>query len=323
MKVSICVPIYGVENYIERCIRSLFEQTYQNIEYIFVNDCTEDSSINILEKVILDYPEKLSSIIIISHEHNRGIAACRNTAISQCSGDFVMYVDSDDYLEKNAVELLVNKQKETDADIVSGCAIRETRDGIVLLREPEYKNQEEMLLYCIQPNLYHVVWKRLIRLSLFKDYNIQAKEGVNFGEDWQLMTQLVYYADKVTKIDDIIYHYNCLNEGSYMSQKEVKFDRRIVNQDLQSLKIVEDFFKDKDEKYMNRLMECKGAFLEYLLTVAYESKDSCYYHLLVNHILSMDKRYLEQIGWDKFKTRFINRNYIIRRLFDILHSLSH
>ena len=80
-KVSIVVPIFGVEKYIERCARSLFEQTYDKIEFIFVNDCTNDSSIVILHKVIKDYPIRHRDIKVISHESNRGLAAARNTGL--------------------------------------------------------------------------------------------------------------------------------------------------------------------------------------------------------------------------------------------------
>lgn len=320
--VSICIPIYGVEQYIERCARSVFEQTYSNIEYIFVNDCTKDRSVEILSGVMNDYPERLSAIRIISHEMNRGLAAARNTAIENCSGVFVMNVDSDDYLEKNAVELLVNKQKETGADIVSGCAIKETKDGQEVLREPDYKSKEEMIHSCIRPTLDHM-WRRIIRLSLYKENHIAAKEGVNVGEDWQVLPQLVYYAKKIAKIDDIVYHYNCMNEVSYMSQKNHSFNRIVADQDIKSLEIVENFFIDKDIQYQRTIMSFKGGFYEHYLVAAYKAKDAHYYNFIANKILAIDKLYLATIGWNKFKIRLINRNYFNRRFFDLFFSLVH
>ena len=108
-KVSILVPIYGVEQYIDRCARSLFEQTYPNLEYVFVNDCTKDRSVEVLRKVLEAYPEKGNAVKIVDHERNRGLAAARNTALAHATGEFVCLVDSDDWLELNALELLVNK----------------------------------------------------------------------------------------------------------------------------------------------------------------------------------------------------------------------
>ena len=109
-KVSICVPVYGVEKYIERCAISLFEQTYPDIDFIFVNDCTKDRSIEILEEVITRYPERQKDIKIINHAKNLGLAAARNTLIENATGEFVFIVDSDDYLALNAVELLLSEQ---------------------------------------------------------------------------------------------------------------------------------------------------------------------------------------------------------------------
>ena len=86
--VSILVPIYNVEPYIERCARSLFEQTYDNLEFVFVDDCTPDKSIQILETVITDYPNRAKQTRIIQHDHNRGLSATRNTLIYNSTGEF-------------------------------------------------------------------------------------------------------------------------------------------------------------------------------------------------------------------------------------------
>lgn len=83
-KVSVFVPVYNVELYIERCARSLFEQTYPYLEYVFVNDCTPDRSMQILQKVMEDYPERKNAVKIIHHENNIGIAATRYTFIDKC-----------------------------------------------------------------------------------------------------------------------------------------------------------------------------------------------------------------------------------------------
>jgi glycosyltransferase involved in cell wall biosynthesis len=90
-KVSILVPVYGVENYIERCARSLFEQTYENIEFVFVDDCSPDNSIQELEKIIKNYPNRKGQIKIIHHEKNIGLSGARHTAINNATGDFVIH----------------------------------------------------------------------------------------------------------------------------------------------------------------------------------------------------------------------------------------
>ena len=145
-KVSILVPIYGVEEYIERCCRSLFEQSYQNLEFIFVNDYTPDDSVEVLKTVMDHYPESKDSIRIIDHEKNQGLAASRNTGIDNSNGDFVICVDSDDWLEPRALEILVKKQLEKNADITSGQYLVHYENNECLLPERYYRHKEEMVL---------------------------------------------------------------------------------------------------------------------------------------------------------------------------------
>lgn len=90
-KISIIVPVYGVEKYIERCARSLFEQTLREIEYIFVNDGTKDRSIDVLKSVLKDYPDRISHVKILEHEINRGLPKARQTGISASTGDYLIH----------------------------------------------------------------------------------------------------------------------------------------------------------------------------------------------------------------------------------------
>ena len=103
IKVSICVPVYGAEKFMEKCARSLFEQTYHNIEYVFVNDCTPDRSIEVIRQVLLDYPQRQASVKIVEHEHNRGLSASRHTAVLHATGDYFLHFDDDDYMETDAI----------------------------------------------------------------------------------------------------------------------------------------------------------------------------------------------------------------------------
>ena len=109
IRVSVLVPYYKASDFIARCARAIFEQTYQNIEYVFVDDCSPDNSIGILENVLLEYPQRKEQVIIIKHERNKGVSAARNTALRNSSGEFAIFVDSDDDMPRDAVEKLVKK----------------------------------------------------------------------------------------------------------------------------------------------------------------------------------------------------------------------
>lgn len=249
--VSLCVPVYGVEKYIERCAVSIFEQTYENIEYIFVNDCTKDNSMKLLYEVIKRYPQKQSNIHIINHEYNRGLAAARNTAIAAAHGLFLMHVDSDDWLEKDAVEKCVALQQENDADIVSFGCWREYCDKTIVQSPPKFSSPKDMCLSLIKKkrgkqNVNVGIWGRLVRKALYTDNNIEVEEGVNMAEDYQVITKLAYYASNISVLDEPLLHYNLQNSNSYVNSISLESTR----QSERSFQIVYDFFSNKGTEYL-------------------------------------------------------------------------
>lgn len=271
--VSICVPIFGVEKYIERCAKSLFAQTYENIEYIFVDDCSRDKSVDILLNIIDENPDKL--VKIIRHKNNRGLAAARNTAIEAAHGEFIMHVDSDDWIENNAVELLIHMQHETGADIVSGLAMCHTNEGDWILCEPGYNSGIEMAKQMVEIELYHTIWRRVIRRSLYIDNNIRAIEGRNIGEDHYTLPRLAWFANQVAKVNQVIYHYNCLNSESYMRKEDVNrhFNFSKYTSDKFALDYLSSFFIDKDAAIAERIKEINVRFCIYWKTLAVKCRD--------------------------------------------------
>lgn len=118
MNISVIIPVYNVEKYVERCILSIMSQTYtESVECIVVNDCTPDNSMKIVEKMVYDYKGQIQ-FKLLYHEHNRGVAAVRNTGLDAASGDYIIHIDSDDYCEPDMLEKMYAKAVEEDADIV-------------------------------------------------------------------------------------------------------------------------------------------------------------------------------------------------------------
>lgn len=109
-KVSIIIPIYGVELFIERCAISLFEQTLDDIEYIFVDDCTMDKSVQILQGIIAKYPQRKDNVFIIRHERNKGLASARKTGLKFVHGEYVAHCDSDDWLKGICMSICTKKR---------------------------------------------------------------------------------------------------------------------------------------------------------------------------------------------------------------------
>ena len=247
--VSVAVPVYSVARYIERCARSLFEQTYDALEFVFIDDASPDESMEILNGLLSQYPARATAVKIVRHPVNRGLSAARNTALEHCTGEFITHVDSDDYLEPDAIEKLVALQAGTDADIVSGDFIRHNPDGEILETRPDYADREQVLLDLTEQIHRHEIWGRLIRRSLYTEHHVGPEEGCNVGEDWQTLVPLVYYARTLAHLGEPVYHYNCTNPASYMKQKWDKATaEKIARQDFRSLEIVKEFVEDKDAR---------------------------------------------------------------------------
>lgn len=253
-KVSILVPVYNVEQYIERCVVSLFEQTYENIEYIFVNDYTPDGSISIIKNILPKYPKRIHQVKIINHVTNKGIAAARNTAVYNSSGDYLMYVDSDDYVDVHAVERLVNKIEIENADIVI-CDYFVINSDIRLIKNSIPKGKEDYIRLLMTKQVAPSLWGKLYNATFYKNTHIQFCEAQNYGEDYAVIPRLVYYAKKVVRLRCPLYYYVQYNLGSYTKN----ITENSVNQMVWADKILEEFFSsvpDK-EKYTQALILSK------------------------------------------------------------------
>lgn len=219
--VSVLVPIYGVDKYIERCARSIFEQTYQNLEIIFVNDCTPDNSITILSKVLDGYPQRKKQTRIINHEINKGLAAARKTALLASTGYYIQNYDSDDYVEIDMIENMVHSAQAEDADITI-CdwyyVYSETDKKCYISVNPSL-SPSILLQQVISGEVHSGVVNKLIKRSLYFDNNIYPIDGLNMCEDLSVMFRLVYNADKIAYVSKPLYYYVIDRAGAYTSQK--------------------------------------------------------------------------------------------------------
>lgn len=311
--VSIAVPVYGVEKYIERCARSLFEQTYKNVEYIFIDDCSPDKSIEILEKVAENYPARMSSIRIIHNEVNKGLATTRNIAIANCSGDLVYNVDSDDYIEKETIQKLVEKQVETNADIVSAHMYINENEIDPNFIHPNYSSPNDMLLDILSQIFHHELCGRLIKKELFNHKDIKAQNGHNVGEDWLVTPKLVYYSHKIALVDDFLYHYNKTNSESYMSnilQNRCQFDE----QNIATLFYLRDFFLSHNENtYVQTLNNYLIPKVYNCLFAGLEIRNKKYYDRMVGFSMKLDSDSRMKIFGNQAKS-FIMSNYCLSLL---------
>lgn len=214
IKVSVIVPIYKVEKFIERCVRSLMGQSLQDVEYIFVDDATPDASIQILNRVIADYPDKIHSVKILTHEKNQGLPAARNTGLAAATGEYIFHCDSDDYVEPNMLESLYRVAKERQADIVWCDWYLSFETNERYMKQPSYSTPMEALKAMLGGAMKYNVWNKLVRHSLYTDNGVSFPSGYGMGEDMTMML-LFAHAQKVAYIPKAFYHYVKLNTNAF------------------------------------------------------------------------------------------------------------
>lgn len=206
IKISVIVPIYNVGKFIERCVRSLMEQTMDNVEYIFVDDASPDNSIQILQKVLSDYSGRRDNVSILAHAENKGLPAARNTGLAVATGEYIFHCDSDDFVEKDLLSTLYETACRENADIVWSDYYISYPNNERYLKQPFYDTPEAALKGMLHGRMKYNVWNKLAKRSLYTDNNITFPAGYAMGEDMTMMF-LFSYAHKVAYVGKALYHY--------------------------------------------------------------------------------------------------------------------
>ena len=205
--VSLIVPIFKVEKYIEQCARSVLGQSWPSIQFIFVDDCTPDRSIELLEALIdSEFAALKDRIQIIRKPVNEGLPQARRTGVAAATGDYILHVDSDDWIEPDAVEKLARKAGETGADVVYFFAWKEFGDGRSrVITDKEFASPQDfadaVLVHDAHPSVVLKFWRR----TLFSPEIFFPRYGQ--AEDMVQSLQLLDRASKVVRLPEPLYHY--------------------------------------------------------------------------------------------------------------------
>lgn len=209
IKVSFAVAIYNVAAYIEECVRSLYEQTLDEIEIILVDDCTPDNSIDIALRVLEEYPNRKSQVRVIRHEQNQGLSCTRHDGILSARGDYLISIDGDDFVDTRMAELMYKKAIETDADITicdyyyyyqgksQYCTL--VPDGII----GDGENVRDDIL---NRRVYPYFVSKLYRRGLFSEHDYMWPVK-NMGEDTVMSAETAFFAKRITHVDVPLYYY--------------------------------------------------------------------------------------------------------------------
>lgn len=233
MKVSIIIPVYNVSDYIERCLNSVMVQTYTNLECVIVDDCTPDDSVEKCERVIAEYngPIKFK---ILRHEHNRGLSAARNTGTAAATGEYVFYLDSDDWISDDCIQRMVNVVNQDDnIEMVMGGIERvgDENQWNHFLSEGIYTS--DFIEYACQYKIYTMAWNKLIKKDFLKKNNLFFKEGL-LHEDVLWNIQVACFLKKMAAIDYKTYFYR-IRENSIQTNKSKDFHLKYLGEVKTSL----------------------------------------------------------------------------------------
>ena len=238
--VSILIPIYNVEKYLGKCLDSVFSQTYKNVEFVFVDDCSTDNSYNVLISSIKQNNIPEYKYTIVSHKQNAGIAVSRADCIANAKGEYVQFVDSDDWIEPDMTETLVEATKSSQIDLVGCYFIKDFLSGKQTRHSENYSQScAENMVLCINYDISTVLWKMLIRRSLFSYFKITPH--VDIVEDYIISVKLYFYANSFAVVDKYMYHYVQYNEGRVSFQT-----LRSITNHIKGVKEVEEFLKTKE-----------------------------------------------------------------------------
>lgn len=252
-KISIIVAVFNIESFIERCINSILAQTYKNYEIILVDDGSVDRS-----SILCDFYEQQDNRISVIHKENGGLVSARKAGLMLAQGDYISFIDGDDWIEPQMYEHMISLAAEYHADIVlegsledvAGWTVNKTnrlRSGVydkVNLRKEVYPNMLCMEAFCsmgIQP----YIWNKLICRELAHKCVMNVDDRIRIGEDVAAVMPMIWKADKVVISDYCEYHY-CIRGASMMQQRENE------EKEWNELCILHRFLRETFSKYRNQ-----------------------------------------------------------------------
>lgn len=314
-KVSIIVPVYNVENYLAKCLNSLIDQTHQNIEILVVNDGSKDNS----EKIIQDYAQKYPEKIKPFNKENGGLSDARNFGIDQATGDYIGFVDSDDYVTPTMFEEMTALAEKYQSKMVI-CNIQKVdQNGNVTQKLTQIPNMPEKIdlekNFSVFSDLSYFACNKLFKKELFEGKRF--KKGVHF-EDIQLIPQLLLECETIAQTQN--YHYQYLERTDSITKTHNEKGLDI----LKAVRDVEEFFEQS--QYSKKAKELKNfqifegvySFLAYLAFV----KDSkIFYEMSEKLELFMKERGLKLkdiLNYSRFDKNYLLSLPLKKKIFYLL-----
>ena len=281
IKVSIIVPFYNVENYIEKCLQSLVNQTLEDIEILLVNDGSQDTS----EVIAKQFAEKYPNKIVYLEKENGGLSDARNYAIPYAKGQYIAFLDSDDYVETNMYEEMYNKAQKEDLDYIECDFLWEYPDKTLESKGKQYSNKKEMFIHTRV-----VAWNKLIKREIVQNNHLEFPKGYRY-EDVEFFYKLLPFIHHYGIVQKPLIHYvqreNSISNVQNTRTKEI----------IDVLGHVIEYYKENNlfEEYQE---EIEYTYARYILCSS-----------MLRMVMIEDKKERKEIinmAWKSLNTQFVN-----------------
>lgn len=280
--ISLVIPVYNVEKYLQKALKSVQNQTFKNFEVIIVDDGSTDQSIDIIK----EFCQNNENFIFITQE-NKGPGAARNKALKMCRGDYIGFMDSDDYLEPEFLESLYNAAIENDADIACCNFNLYYPENDMKIYMPftsfpgVYSKTKALRKLILDLGIHYFVWNKLSKKELFLNNNLTFDDM--YFEDISTSPKLFYYADKIVLLGKSLYNYTSRGTSILHSMNTVK-----INDFIKSLGVIRNFLEN-EKVYKD--------YNNHIWIYAQKVKIVSYYYILMLHARAMNfKGFLENIS---------------------------
>lgn len=232
-KISVIVPFFNSSMYLEKCIQSLFQQSLNDIEFIFVDDGSTDNSITLLKKLINQYPYRKNSVKLISQPTNMGSATSRNVGLNNATGKYIAWVDADDWIEKDMFLTLWKTAEQKNADLVWCPFYIEFSDRKQIDYQIMDENARCFARALITGDMQGMLWNKLIRKRIFDENRIRFLDGCNMAEDRNVLFKVLCFCSIVSYVDEPMYYY-------------VQFSPNAMTRDVSPTRTYEEIENGKD-----------------------------------------------------------------------------
>lgn len=267
MKFSLILPVYNVEKYLDKCMESIMEQTYSDFEVILVNDGSKDNSLSLCQ----DYANLDERVKVINKE-NGGVSSARNEGIKQATGEWIVFIDPDDWIESQCIEKCAQLIEKNDTDMLCYNAIKafETNNKFVKLSpiEPNWYEIEGIekneLMYSLAVSSYRkhfyagelirAVWGKALKRDIIVKNRIEFDKQLSHGEDCVFLMEYLLHCKKISLANEYLYYYR-IREGSAVNTGPKNFGEIYSYQFFRISKLINENVKDKEKE--NVLLACK------------------------------------------------------------------